>query len=47
MLQFMARNNYSEAFHRQAVDLYESTPGAMLAGIADDLGSPGARWQRG
>jgi transposase len=34
----MARKNYSEDFRRQAVDLYESTPGATLKGIAADLG---------
>ena len=30
--------NYSEEFRRQAVDLYESTPGATVRGIAEDLG---------
>ena len=34
----MARKNYSDEFRRQAVDLYESTPGATVRGIADDLG---------
>lgn len=34
----MARKNYSEEFRRQAVDLYESTPGATLRSIAADLG---------
>jgi transposase len=34
----MARKNYTDQFRRQAVDLYESTPGATLKGIADDLG---------
>lgn len=34
----MARKNYSMEFRRQAVDLYESTPGATLKGIAADLG---------
>ncbi len=34
----MARMNYSEEFRRQAVDLYESTPGATVRGIAEDLG---------
>lgn len=34
----MARKNYSDEFRRQAVDLYESTPGATIRGIADDLG---------
>ena len=33
----MARKNYSDEFRRQAVDLYESTPGATVRGIADDL----------
>jgi transposase len=34
----MARKNYSDEFRRQAVDLYESAPGATVRGIADDLG---------
>ena len=34
----MARKNYSEEFRRQAVDLYVSTPGATVRGIAEDLG---------
>ena len=34
----MARKNYSEEFRRQAVDLYESTPGATVRGIAEDHG---------
>ncbi len=34
----MARKNYSEEFRRQAVDLYESTLGATVRGIAEDLG---------
>ena len=38
MIQIMARKNYSEEFRRQAVDLYESTPGATVRGIAEDLG---------
>lgn len=38
MIQVMARKNYSDEFRRQAVDLYESTPGATVRGIADDLG---------
>jgi transposase len=37
-LRIMARKNYSEEFRRQAVDLYESTPGATVRGIAEDLG---------
>ena len=38
MIRIMARKNYSDEFRRQAVDLYESTPGATLKGIATDLG---------
>lgn len=38
MIRTVARKNYSEEFRRQAVDLYESTPGATLRGIAADLG---------
>ncbi len=34
----MARKNYSDEFRRQAVDLYESTPGATVRSIAEDLG---------
>lgn len=34
----MARKNYSDEFRRQAVKLYESTPGATVRGIAEDLG---------
>jgi transposase len=34
----MARKSYTDEFRRQAVDLYESTPGATLKGIAEDLG---------
>ena len=34
----MARKHYTDEFRRQAVDLYESTPGATLRGIAADLG---------
>lgn len=34
----MARKNYSNEFRRQAVDLYESTPGATVRRIAEDLG---------
>ena len=34
----MAKKNYTEEFRRQAVDLLESTPGATVKGIADDLG---------
>ena len=32
------RKTYSEEFRRQAVELYRSTPGATLRGIATDLG---------
>ena len=43
----MARKNYSEEFRQQAVDLYESTPGATLRGIAEDLGIVrGTLWLR-
>lgn len=38
MIRLMARKNYSDEFRRQAVDLYESTPGATFKGIAADLG---------
>lgn len=38
MIRLMARKSYSDEFRRQAVDLYESTPGATLKGIAADLG---------
>lgn len=34
----MARRNFTDEFRRQAVDLYESTPGATVRGIAEDLG---------
>ena len=34
----MARKNFSDEFRRQAVALYESTPGATVRGIAADLG---------
>lgn len=34
----MVKKNYSEGFCRQAVDLYESTPGTRVRGIAEDLG---------
>ncbi len=37
MIERMARKPYSEEFRRQAVDLYESTPGATVRGIAEDL----------
>ena len=38
MISSMARKSYTEDFRRQAVDLYESTEGATLSGIASDLG---------
>jgi transposase len=38
MILSMARKGYTDEFRRQAVDLYESTPGATLRGIAEDLG---------
>jgi len=34
----MVRKNYTDEFRRRAVDLYESTPGATVKGIAADLG---------
>ena len=34
----MVRKSYTEDFRRQAVDLYRSTPGATVRGIAADLG---------
>jgi transposase len=42
----MARKNYSDEFRRQAVELFESTPGATVKGIAADLGVERAtlRW---
>ncbi len=38
MIQTMARKNYSDDLRRQAVDVYESTPGATVRSIAEDLG---------
>ena len=38
MIPSMARKSYTDDFRRQAVDLYESTEGATLSGIASDLG---------
>jgi len=38
MISSMARKSYTDEFRRQAVDLYESTEGATLSGIAGDLG---------
>ncbi|GLY15735.1 hypothetical protein Kisp01_27500 [Kineosporia sp. NBRC 101677] len=34
----MARKSCSEEFRQQAVDLYRSTPGALIKDIAADLG---------
>jgi transposase len=34
----VARKTYSEEFRRDAVELYRSTPGATVVGIAGDLG---------
>ncbi len=34
----MARKSYTDEFRQRAVELYESTPGATLKGIAEDLG---------
>ena len=34
----MARKTYSEEFRRDAVEVYRSTPGATVVGIAGDLG---------
>ena len=39
MIHRMARKSYTDEFRRQAVVLHESTPGATLRGIADDLGN--------
>jgi transposase len=36
--QTVARKTYSEEFRRDAVELYRSTPGATVVGIAGDLG---------
>ena len=36
--QIVARKTYSEEFRRDAVELYRSTPGATVVGIAGDLG---------
>lgn len=42
----MGAKHYDEEFRRRAVDLYESTPGATSAMIADDLGvSPSTLWK--
>lgn len=36
--QTVARKTYSEEFRRDAVELYRTTPGATVVGIAGDLG---------
>jgi transposase len=36
--QIVARKTYSEEFRRDAVELYRTTPGATVVGIAADLG---------
>ena len=41
MICLMVRKHYTDEFRRQAVDLYESTEGATLSGIAGDLGLAG------
>ena len=38
MIITMARKNYSMEFRQQAVDLYETTPGATVKQIAGELG---------
>ena len=38
MIITMARKNYSMEFRQQAVDLYETMPGATLKQIAGELG---------
>lgn len=34
----MVRKHYSDEFRQQSVELYESTPGASMRQIAEDLG---------
>lgn len=46
MICFMAPKTYSDEFRRQAVDLYQSTPGATLKAIAADLGISRCTLQR-
>lgn len=49
MIYTMARKSYTEEFRREAVQLYEHTPGATMQGIAADLGicrGTLARWRR-
>ncbi len=38
MIPVMARKHYTDEFRRRSVELFESTPGATLQGIAADLG---------
>jgi transposase len=38
MIENHGQEELLEEFRRQAVDLYESTPGATVRGIAEDLG---------
>lgn len=45
MIRLMARKNHSEEFRRQAVDLFESTPGAALKGIAANARLSKAVWR--
>ena len=47
MILSMARKNYTDEFRRQAVDLYESTPGATLRASPTISGSPGAPCRTG
>ncbi len=37
-IKTMARKHYDDEFRRSAVDLYETTPGATVRSIAEDLG---------
>lgn len=37
-IYIMPRKNYTEEFRREAVELYEHTPGATLRAVAADLG---------
>ena len=49
MICSMARKSYTEEFRREAVQLYEDSPGATLKAVAEDLGiSRGtlASWRR-
>lgn len=38
MIVIMVRKHYSDEFRQQSVELYESTPGASMRSIAEDLG---------